>query len=105
MSDELKLKPCPFCGGDAYEPVKDTYDLSWPDQVWCKNEDCPLLNELMLREEWNTRPVEAELLAALEWVTNIACGVSKGGGRPETEEHEAALEQAQALIAKHGGNR
>lgn len=44
-----------------------------------------------------------ELLAALKWLTNVACGVGKAGGTPESGEFEDAVKQAQAVIARAEG--
>lgn len=30
MSDSMKLKPCPFCGGKAFGPTD-----AWPHMVYC----------------------------------------------------------------------
>lgn len=57
MSDEIGLKPCPFCGGDACV-------------VWCKGhlykvecEEChattaKYITPLEAKEEWNRRVVQ-----------------------------------------------
>ena len=55
MSD-TKLKPCPFCGGEAVVIGVST--------IWCENEDCGCeftnINKEKLIKGWNTRkPVDA----------------------------------------------
>ena len=45
-----KLKPCPFCGGEA----KEFPSSGAP--IWCSNSHCGLNNGVMDVEMWNTRP-------------------------------------------------
>lgn len=40
----------------------------------------------------------AKALAALRWLTNVACGNGKAGDLPEDGEAEAAIEAAQAVL-------
>jgi len=66
MADELK--PCPFCGGTAERYGRGCYDTM--DGVECTGEDCHAGLEDWSREDadaaWNTRPIEASLLARAE---------------------------------------
>ena len=43
MIDNIELKPCPFCGGEAII----TYSKIGFHQVYCSNEDC-IANELKM---------------------------------------------------------
>lgn len=60
MKQEDKLKPCPFCGGQA------TFVGDF-DDVWVKCENCGVTTDFFLREKqavvaWNNRPIERKLL-------------------------------------------
>jgi hypothetical protein len=58
MSNDVELKPCPFCGSpgksaDGFSPLESVM------YAWCSNSDCPLNSELLFSpEQWNTRSVE-----------------------------------------------
>lgn len=61
--DEIKLKPCPFCGGEAeihvdHEEVEDTEKRHWAYTVVC-NRCCATSGLTHLpekaREAWNRR--------------------------------------------------
>lgn len=63
---EIKLKPCPFCAGEAsyaFDPdgIKDSEGRKWAYQVTCKN-CCSntglCFSEDMAREAWNRRSKE-----------------------------------------------
>ncbi len=49
MSKE-KLKPCPFCGGEAKE-----HNGSYKDGCFCHNEDCILFARIFPISAWNRR--------------------------------------------------
>jgi hypothetical protein len=96
MSDELNLKPCAYCGKEPHAETDDEQRVI----VWCTNVCCPGADGYLASPaEWNTRPVEAELLAALEGIVSEIddCVVD-----PQDWDF---YETAKALIAKHGGNR
>lgn len=66
--DEIKLKPCPFCGGEAeinveHEEVEDTEKRHWAYNVVC-NRCCATSGLTYLpekaREAWNRRRAEHE---------------------------------------------
>lgn len=63
------------------------------------------MNEARSNSEDNARlmAVAPELLGTLEWLTNVRCGVSKGGGKPSDTEMEDCLEQSKLLVAKAKG--
>jgi len=55
MSDNSKLKPCPFCGASARELAHD--------QIECSNIECVSFRHMALsfpRELWNTRATSSE---------------------------------------------
>jgi len=55
MSDNSKLKPCPFCGASARELAHD--------QIECSNIECVSFRYMALsfpRELWNTRATSSE---------------------------------------------
>ena len=72
MTDETKLKPCPFCGGKA-ERWEHDEDII---KTGCKK--CfyvyPYLETDVdeAAEMWNTRPIEDALRAALEEIRDLA---------------------------------
>ena len=53
-----KLKPCPFCGGQAVTKTFSDADIDF--QVSCKNERC-IKGWYLSPEEWNTRAIEDKL--------------------------------------------
>ncbi len=44
--------------------------------------------------------INADLLAALKWLTNICCGVSRAGGDPTPDEVKVAIKNAQEVVAR-----
>ena len=69
----MKLKPCPFCGGESEQPDLDT--------VYCGNGECLMhwhtleLDSLL----WNTRPIEdkqaGEIARLKKKIKQWVCGV------------------------------
>jgi len=58
-----KLRACPFCGKSS------TFKSDrHPDLVFCKGDRCPGSVTPCTERQWNTRPIEDELIAALEGV-------------------------------------
>lgn len=76
MSD-IKLKPCPFCGGEAYinyETMTDEHKIYWA-QVLCKKCHCRSAGNWSDRyasaerkevKAWNTRKPMERIVAQLE---------------------------------------
>ena len=57
-----KLKPCPFCGGEAYD---------FGDGFACCKDEWPwMLDGVALVELWNTRPREERLEKALREIVD-----------------------------------
>ncbi|MDH4038395.1 MAG: hypothetical protein OEV86_13035 [Candidatus Krumholzibacteria bacterium] len=57
-----KLKPCPFCGGEAYD---------FGDGFACCKDEWPwMLDGVALVELWNTRPREERLEKALREIAS-----------------------------------
>ncbi len=74
MSEEVKLKPCPYCGSAPrieHHFSKDEYRY-----CCCSNPSCPSnlpsLTDEAAYENWNTRPIEDELRAKLAELKNAA---------------------------------
>ena len=73
-----KLKPCPFCG--SANVVEFDGSESQAQAIYCL--DCPSgmadsrLSAKVLRINWNTRPLENKLLAALEKLSDSVQGMS-----------------------------
>lgn len=68
MGEEVKLKPCPYCGSAPrieHHFSKDEYRY-----CCCSNPSCPSnlpsLTDEAAYENWNTRPIEDELQAKLD---------------------------------------
>jgi len=75
MSDNSKLKPCPFCGADARELAHD--------QIECSNIECVSFRYMALsfpRELWNTRATssDASELAKDDLLKNIESALEHG---------------------------
>ena len=65
---ETKLKPCPFCGGEAYKRIAFPVDPDGMEMnmyiVGCKTCDIEfswLWDEECVMELWNNRPIENEI--------------------------------------------
>lgn len=87
---EIKLKPCPFCGGEVYinyETMTDERRIYWA-QILCKKCHCRSAGnwsnsyanaEKKEREAWNTRkPMErivVQLEKAIEDTTDTETGM------------------------------
>lgn len=57
-------KPCPFCDGPA---ISNEYD-----EVWCDRDDC--LDDVKPLNDWNQRPAEDRLRAALAHMVYLSRG-------------------------------
>lgn len=53
-----ELKPCPFCGGEAY-----LSNDSWGKTAACSNGKCPIGHINMGLGEWGNRPTENKIKA------------------------------------------
>ena len=68
---EIKLKPCPFCGGEAFCYVSGRIEPEMPDMFWVRCKNCDVVTKSYTTREkaikkWNTRalgwiPVEERL--------------------------------------------
>ena len=68
MTDEIELKPCPFCGKLAH--IRDNrYTEKWAECDTCSASTHSDLYEPHAIEDWNTRPIEDALRAELAAVT------------------------------------
>lgn len=88
MSDELK--PCPFCGGQAFldDPV-----------VWCV--DCSA--STCAKEDWNARAYVADTIAEAAWRKANLLGVELAEARKEIERLKAAVDEAKMARATVAG--
>ena len=48
------------------------------------------------------RHYKSEVKDALEWLTNVSCGVGKSGGVVDLDEREAAVKTAQRVLGREG---
>lgn len=68
---KIKLKPCPFCGGEAFCYVSGRIEPEMPDMFWVRCKNCDVVTKSYTTREkaikkWNTRalgwiPVEERL--------------------------------------------
>ena len=62
-----KLKPCPFCGGEAFY-IKIMGNYEKPHEIYCSKCDGAITegrSEKQVVTNWNTRPIEDELRARI----------------------------------------
>lgn len=71
MGSDIKLKPCPFCGGEA--KIIHANDVTLPYRIRCKNINCdvrPSTTWFKYEEDaitkWNTRKPMDEIVEQLE---------------------------------------
>lgn len=62
---KIKLKPCPFCGGEAFCYVSGRIEPEMPDMFWVRCKNCDVVTKSYTTREkaikkWNTR--------ALGWI-------------------------------------
>jgi hypothetical protein len=97
-----ELKKCPLCNSNP-QRVDMLYndEISHKDGVACSNEKCPLHQPFYLHE-WQTRPIEDELLEALidttqelttEIVRNQHCSY-------EIAQERGSIKRARSIITK-----
>lgn len=64
----IELKPCPFCGQAPIVVTKE-YKLSQTimaeNDITCDNDSCIMWPRFYTLDDWNTRPIEDQLRAAL----------------------------------------
>jgi hypothetical protein len=56
MSEEIKLKPCPFCGRNPEFCEAESVKLENPDEedlVWCMNHMCSIYRHQIAFGHWN----------------------------------------------------
>lgn len=79
IPESPKLKPCPFCGGEAkYEISLPNWDDACNVRVKCNTEGCYAnmlngwqLNGEIAAEKWNKRNTEERLLKHVEFLLDI----------------------------------
>jgi hypothetical protein len=96
----MKNKPCPFCGKSvALIPWRDEENEGWV--AYCHGNDeeegCDFYFGL---EEWNNRPIEDDLLAALKAILDVDNPPAGTAGHIDFKE---AIEMGKQAIAKAEG--
>ena len=79
---EIKLKPCPFCGGEAFCYVSGRIEPEMPDMFWVRCKNCDVVTKSYTTREkaikkWNTR--------AQGWIP------AEFFGLPENNEHNSVF--------------
>lgn len=79
---KIKLKPCPFCGGEAFCYVSGRIEPEMPDMFWVRCKNCDVVTKSYTTREkaikkWNTR--------ALGWIPVEFFGL------PENNEHNSVF--------------
>lgn len=62
---EIKLKPCPFCGGEAFCYVSGRIEPGTPDMFWVRCKKCDVVTKSYTTREkaikkWNRRAGEQD---------------------------------------------
>lgn len=62
---EIKLKPCPFCGGEAFCYVSGRIEPEMPDMFWVRCKKCDVVTKSYTTREkaikkWNRRAGEQD---------------------------------------------
>lgn len=98
----MKLKPCPFCGGEAKRVITD-YDGEFIECTKCQASSVMMNPEMgdvtgLIMERWNLRTIESELLSALRaaYISGNRDGWQDG---PTTDE---AMKQALDALMNAG---
>lgn len=86
-----ELKPCPFCGGAA-----EIYDP--PTFCGCRNVRCSGFYSSRRSKDWNTRPREQELEAALLKAKEALERIERGWHIRESDEQSDIAREALAAI-------
>lgn len=100
------LKACPFCGGGAAHIERSNPLSKWKHSVDCTSSYCGMSGPVEATKAkaiaaWNDRPIERELLEALEDCLNdLWHDMHSGMDRPEFERQYAG---AFAALAKAKG--
>ena len=63
MSEELK--PCPFCGKDEANFTTDKWGNYYVECEYCGAQTNPYDDKEIVIEEWQTRPIEDDLIARI----------------------------------------
>jgi hypothetical protein len=95
MTDNQKLKPCPFCGGEVIDR-ECGFAGEFIDCLKCSKKF------YVSKEEWNNRPVEDDLRNQLKRAREALFGMSKALSSPTSgaeiraamDKHNQAIEEA-----------
>ena len=107
MTDEPKLKPCPFCGGDAITTPSVVDRLVM--YAHCKDHTCPGWTVSRTNAAyWNLRATPPEVTALVKASTALRDQIARWheGGPPAGPEESKALFEAldRALAAYEAAN-
>ena len=97
---EIKLLPCPFCGGEA-EIGAST--------IWCTNEYCgselyhPLLSREELIKQWNTRKPMERIIERIENARQKYQRLVKEQGEKEDEAMNIHFRGVMNIVKEEGG--
>jgi len=87
MSNDIKLLPCPFCGGEAHKRIAFPCDPDGLEMnlhiVGCKTCDIEfswLWDEEVAIELWNTRKPMDRIVEELEQAESVKCYGSRNSG-------------------------
>lgn len=104
MTEKTKLKPCPFCGGEA--ELFEGYSLS---HVYCINCDAQtdgLKNAKRAVELWNSRPIEDDLNEQIgrfkKYSSSLEKEVKTLREALENIKEKAVLKESEASNATYG---
>ena len=109
---EIKLLPCPFCGGEAYTYTATSVTNGEKTKVWqvhCK--DCRLnypLNIKCLTEEeaikkWNTRKPMERIIERLEKIINRTKKEEKQNNDVVDTAMRCSYEHSMKIVKEEGG--
>ncbi len=87
-----ELKPCPFCGSPAYSYHDNCIDFAG---VKCNLGGCVCADILITENNWNTRPIEDNLIAR---IAELEAGAISAG-KQEVETKNRLLKERDKKIA------
>ena len=112
MVNEMKLKPCPFCGTLEIEPMTKHFKLD----AWSFVHRCPVIGVISFDfgerdrriNQWNTRvdPQHAALVKALKALVAVDDGIDENDSYETAaqvvNDLDAAMNQARAALKEAG---
>jgi regulator of replication initiation timing len=96
---EWPEKDCPKCDEYASKGLVTIIELNEKvSKLQAENEGLESECTNLAHKMASMQAENAKLREALEWLTNVACGVSKSGGVPSDSEITDAIESAKAAL-------